>query len=288
MSIKALEVLRQTFGYENFRPLQEKIINSVIAGEDNFVLMPTGGGKSLCYQIPALVREGVGIVVSPLISLMQDQVQALNANGAAAALYNSTLTEAEARKNLARLHNNELDLLYIAPERLMTESFLSRLREVKLALVAIDEAHCVSQWGHDFRPEYLRLGELREYFPKVPFIALTATADKQTRQDILQRLRLTKANVHIASFNRPNIRYTLLEKQKSYNQLVNFLKDRKADFGIVYCLSRNRVEEVAAKLQADGYSALPYHAGLPAAQRGKTQEAFQRDEAKKQKRGKKE
>lgn len=278
MSIKALEVLRQTFGYENFRPLQEKIINSVIAGEDNFVLMPTGGGKSLCYQIPALVREGVGIVVSPLISLMQDQVQALNANGAAAALYNSTLTEAEARKNLAQLHNNELDLLYIAPERLMTESFLSRLREVKLALVAIDEAHCVSQWGHDFRPEYLRLGELREYFPKVPFIALTATADKQTRQDILQRLRLTKANVHIASFNRPNIRYTLLEKQKSYNQLVNFLKDRKADFGIVYCLSRNRVEEVAAKLQADGYSALPYHAGLPAAQRGKTQEAFQRDD----------
>ncbi|WP_267256406.1 DNA helicase RecQ [Coxiella endosymbiont of Ornithodoros maritimus] len=278
MSMKALEILRQTFGYKNFRPLQEKIINSVIAGEDNFVLMPTGGGKSLCYQIPALVREGVGIVVSPLISLMQDQVQALNANGAAAALYNSTLTKAEAQKNLARLHNNELDFLYIAPERLMTESFLSRLREVKLALVAIDEAHCVSQWGHDFRPEYLRLGELREYFPKVPFIALTATADKQTRQDILQRLRLTKANVYIASFNRPNIRYTLLEKQKPYNQLVNFLKDRKVDFGIVYCLSRNRVEEVAAKLQADRYSALPYHAGLPAAQRGKTQEAFQRDD----------
>lgn len=278
MENKANEILHNIFGYDEFRPFQENIINSLIAGEDNFVLMPTGGGKSLCYQIPALIRDGVAIVISPLISLMQDQVQALKANGVACAFYNSSLSEFESRKTLAKLHHDELDLLYIAPERLMTESFLSRLKEIKIALFAIDEAHCVSQWGHDFRPEYLQLGQLRELFSDIPIIALTATADKQTRRDILHRLKLTKSKIHIASFNRPNIRYTILEKQKPFNQLLHFLKDKKNEFGIVYCLSRRRVEEVANKLKNHGFSALPYHAGLPTKHRKKAQEAFQKDD----------
>jgi len=277
MQKPALEILQQTFGYDQFRPLQEKIINSAIAGENNFVLMPTGGGKSLCYQIPAIARKGVGIVVSPLISLMHDQVQALRANGVAAACYNSALTESEARLTLAQLHNDELDLLYVAPERLMSESFLARLKQIDIALFAIDEAHCVSQWGHDFRPEYLQLGHLRQYFQNIPVIALTATADKQTRQDILHRLQLSDAHIHIASFNRPNIRYTILEKQKPFNQLTYFLKNHQDEFGIIYCLSRKRVEEIANKLQEQGFSALAYHAGLDAKQRHKTQEDFQRD-----------
>lgn len=278
MHNKAFEILQKTFGYERFRPLQATVIDSLIAGQDNFVLMPTGGGKSLCYQVPALAREGVAIVVSPLISLMQDQVQALRANGVAAAFYNSALSDIEARQTLAQLHNQQLDLLYIAPERLMSETFRARLNTIKLALFAIDEAHCVSQWGHDFRPEYLQLGQLRELFPRVPLIALTATADKQTRQDILNRLQLTQANVHVASFNRPNIRYTILEKQKPFQQLLNFLKPRANMFGIIYCLSRKRVEELAAKLQASSYNALPYHAGLSTKQRQTTQTAFQRDD----------
>lgn len=276
-SVRALEVLRQTFGYESFRPGQDKIINSLIAGEDNFVLMPTGGGKSLCYQVPALVRPGVAIIVSPLISLMQDQVQALRANGVAAAYYNSAVTEAEARQTLAQLHQGALDLLYVAPERLLNENFLARLKELSIALFAIDEAHCVSQWGHDFRPEYLQLAQLRQNFPKIPLIALTATADKQTRNDIIERLHLQNAHLHVASFNRPNIRYTVLEKQKSFNQVLNFLETRKQEFGIIYCLSRKRVEEVAQKLQEAGYLAKPYHAGLPARQRSETQEAFKQD-----------
>ncbi len=274
----ARQILKQVFGFDHFRSLQETIIHSVIAGEDNFVLMPTGGGKSLCYQVPALVREGVAIIISPLIALMQDQVQALRANGVAAAFYNSSLTSQEARSVLAQLHNEQLNLLFIAPERVMTESFLARLEDIPVALIAIDEAHCVSQWGHDFRPEYAQLGQLRQHLPGVPIIALTATADKQTRNDILQRLQLTKANIHIASFNRPNIRYTVVEKQKPFQQLTRFLETRKEEFGIVYCLSRKRVEEVADKLQNQGFSAKPYHAGLPATQRQKTQEEFQRDD----------
>jgi ATP-dependent DNA helicase RecQ len=275
---QARAILRDTFGFEQFRPGQDKIIDSVIAGEDHFVLMPTGGGKSLCYQIPAIVRPGVAIVISPLIALMQDQVQALRANGVAAAYYNSSMTESEAKQTLAQLYNGMLNLLYVAPERLMTESFIARLQELNLALFAIDEAHCVSQWGHDFRPEYLMLGQLREHFPNVPMIALTATADKQTRNDIIQRLNLHKAKVHVASFNRPNIRYSILEKQKPFNQLSDFLKDRKGESGIVYCLSRKRVEEVAEKLKEQGFSAEPYHAGLPAQVRQKNQEAFKRDD----------
>ena len=275
----AAQILKNTFGYQQFRPLQEKIVDGLIAGENQFVLMPTGGGKSLCYQIPAMARSGVGIVISPLISLMQDQVQALKANGVKAEFYNSSLSSSEAKKVLAQLHQGELDLLYIAPERLMAQDFLERFDDIEIALFAIDEAHCVSQWGHDFRPEYLQLGQLRTHFPEVPIIALTATADKQTRQDIIQRLSLQQASVNIASFDRPNIRYTVLEKQKPFAQLTHFLKDHQHDCGIVYCLSRKRVEEVAQKLKENGFNALAYHAGLPAKQRQEAHTAFQQDQA---------
>ena len=270
--------LKTIFGYETFRPHQEEIITGIIRGEDAFVLMPTGGGKSLCYQIPALHRRGVGIVVSPLISLMKDQVDALTANGVAAACYNSSLTESEARRTLARFHAGELDLLYVAPERLMSESFLARLREMEIALFAIDEAHCVSQWGHDFRPEYIQLGQLPRLFPTVPLVALTATADPQTRADIIERLGLRDAVCHVAGFDRPNIRYTVVEKQKPLQQLQGFLRERSDDPGIVYALSRKRVEEVAERLQAAGIRAAAYHAGLPDRERDRVQEAFQRDD----------
>jgi ATP-dependent DNA helicase RecQ len=273
-----LATLKSVFGYAAFRPHQEEIIAGVVRGEDAFVLMPTGGGKSLCYQIPALHRAGVGIVVSPLISLMKDQVDALVANGVAAACYNSTLGEAEARRVLARLHGGELDLLYVAPERLMSDAFLERLKELPLALFAIDEAHCISQWGHDFRPEYVQLGRLRGLFPGVPLIALTATADPQTRADIVARLGLTDAPCFVAGFDRPNIRYTVVEKQKPAQQLLAFLRGRPEEAGIVYALSRKRVEEVAERLAAAGIKAAPYHAGLPDGERHRVQEAFLRDD----------
>lgn len=273
-----LETLKTVFGYLTFRPPQEEIIAQVMRGEDAFVIMPTGGGKSLCYQIPALHRCGVGIVVSPLISLMKDQVDALNANGVAAACYNSTLTEAGSRRVLADLHGGRLDLLYVAPERLMAESFLERLKELEIALFAIDEAHCISQWGHDFRPEYVQLGRLRGIFPAVPLIALTATADPQTRADIIQRLGLSGAVCHVCGFDRPNILYTVIEKQKPFQQLMKFLQGRPGEAGIVYALSRKRVEEVAGRLAAAGMEAAPYHAGLPDAERRRVQEAFMRDD----------
>ena len=270
--------LKSIFGYDAFRPHQEEIISGLIGGEDAFVLMPTGGGKSLCYQIPAIHRPGCGIIVSPLISLMKDQVDALIANGVAAACYNSSLTEAEARRTLARFHGGDLDLLYVAPERLMSESFQERLQGMEIALFAIDEAHCVSQWGHDFRPEYIQLGRLRQLFPTVPLIALTATADPQTRVDIIQRLGLEKAVCHVAGFDRPNIRYTVVEKLKPAQQLMTFLQRRSEESGIVYALSRKRVTEVAEKLQAAGIRAAPYHAGLPDRERSRVQDAFQRDD----------
>jgi len=273
-----LDTLRQVFGYAGFRPHQQAIIEELIAGQDAFVLMPTGGGKSLCYQIPALHRAGVGLVVSPLISLMKDQVDALQANGVAAACYNSALGAQEARQVLARLHAGELDLLYVSPERLMSTGFLERLAEIDIALFAIDEAHCVSQWGHDFRPEYQQLGALRNHFPHIPLVALTATADAQTRDDIVHVLGLGAGRRHVTGFDRPNIRYTVLEKHKPFEQLLRFLQDRTDQAGIVYALSRKRVEEVASKLQARGIRAEAYHAGLPAAQRRNVQDDFLRDE----------
>jgi ATP-dependent DNA helicase RecQ len=272
------DILRSVFGYTSFRPHQEEVIAAVTAGRDAFVLMPTGGGKSLCYQVPALCRPGLAIVVSPLISLMKDQVDALAANGVRAAFYNSSLKSDEARAVLARLHAGELDLLYLAPERLMAPDFLARLRQVPIALVAIDEAHCVSQWGHDFRPEYLALGELRRHFPQVPVVALTATADPQTRADILARLGLKQARVFVAGFDRPNIRYNVVDKHKPFAQLQAFLKGRRGEAGIVYALSRKRVEEVAARLAAAGLRAAPYHAGLADEERRRVQEDFLRDD----------
>jgi ATP-dependent DNA helicase RecQ len=272
------ETLQNVFGYAAFRPHQQTIIEGLIAGDDAFVLMPTGGGKSLCYQIPALHRPGVAIVLSPLISLMKDQVDALLANGVAAAFYNSAQGPEAAHQVLAQLHARELDLLYVSPERLMSDAFLQRLAAIDIALFAIDEAHCVSQWGHNFRPEYQQLGALRYYFPDVPLVALTATADAQTREDIVHVLGLGKARRHVTGFDRPNIRYTVLEKHKPFDQLLHFLDTRLDQPGIVYALSRKRVEEVAGKLQARGIRAQAYHAGLPAAHRQQVQEDFLHDE----------
>jgi ATP-dependent DNA helicase RecQ len=271
------QTLQEVFGYSEFRPDQQAVIKTLIEGRDAFVLMPTGGGKSLCYQIPALHRDGVAIIVSPLISLMKDQVDALLASGVRAAFYNSSLNAAEARGILAQLHAGELNLLYVAPERLLSEDFLERLRGQKIALFAIDEAHCVSQWGHDFRPEYVRLGQLRRLFPGVPMIGLTATADPQTRQDVLRKLGLQDAECFVTGFDRPNIRYTVVEKQKPFDQLQAFIADHRDAAGIVYALSRKRVEELAERLAASGVKARAYHAGLADKQRKQVQEMFLRD-----------
>ncbi len=277
-SIDPRQTLQEVFGYAEFRPHQEPIIKSLIEGRDLFVLMPTGGGKSLCYQIPALHRDGVAIIVSPLISLMKDQVDALVVNGVRAAFYNSSLKAEEARKILAQLHARQLDLLYVAPERLLSNDFLERLRGLEIALFAIDEAHCVSQWGHDFRPEYVQLGQLRRHFPEVPMIGLTATADPQTRQDVLHRLGLLQAECFVTGFDRPNIRYTVVEKRKPFDQLQTFLADHHGEAGIVYALSRKRVEEVADRLAASGVRARAYHAGLGDKERKNVQEMFLRDD----------
>ncbi|PCI44871.1 MAG: DNA helicase RecQ [Proteobacteria bacterium] len=273
----ALNILQTTFGYENFRPEQQAIIDNLTTGHDSFVLMPTGGGKSLCFQIPAMLRQGVAIVVSPLISLMKDQVDALQANGVSAAYYNSSLASQEARQVLAKLHAHEIDLLYIAPERLMSDEFLNRLNDIDIALFAIDEAHCVSQWGHDFRPEYARLSMLREHFPNIPTIALTATADTQTRQDIIQVLGLEHAKQHISSFDRPNISYHVLEKYQPFKQLSTFLEKHTDESGIIYALSRKRVDQISQKLQAQGIHAAAYHAGLAASERARVQDGFLKD-----------
>ncbi|MEW8014307.1 MAG: DNA helicase RecQ [Candidatus Sedimenticola endophacoides] len=272
------DTLRRVFGYHRFRAHQQAIIERVIEGGDAFVLMPTGGGKSLCYQIPALHRQGVAVVVSPLISLMKDQVDSLLANGVAAAYYNSSLDGGQSRRVLARMHDRQLDLLYIAPERLLSAGFLERLQSLDIALFAIDEAHCVSQWGHDFRPEYVQLGQLREHFPGVPLIALTATADHQTRSDILVQLRLDGAETFISGFDRPNIRYSVLDKHKPFDQLLRFLDSRREQSGIIYCLSRRKVEEVAERLRGEGIAAAAYHAGFSGEVRGTVQERFLRDE----------
>ncbi|HKK00688.1 MAG TPA: DNA helicase RecQ, partial [Desulfuromonadales bacterium] len=279
MDSSLLSTLRNVFGFESFRPLQEQIVAALTRGEDAFVLMPTGGGKSLCYQIPALHRTGVAIVVSPLISLMKDQVDALRANGVRAACYHSGLGAAVSRQVLAALHRDELDLFYVAPERLMSEGFLDRLSGRPVALFAIDEAHCVSQWGHDFRPEYVQLGQLRERFADVPLIALTATADTQTRADILHHLGIEKAASYVGGFDRPNIRYSVVEKRRPIEQLRAFLAGRPPEeAGIVYALSRKKVEDVARRLRDDGIAAAAYHAGLASSERQRVQDAFTRDE----------
>ncbi len=282
MTERALEILRTTFGYPAFRGSQQEIIGHVAGGGDALVLMPTGGGKSLCYQIPALLRPGIGIVVSPLIALMQDQVDALLQAGVRAAFLNSTLDWPEVQEIERKLFSGDLDLLYIAPERLAGErsvALLDRLHEQgRIALFAIDEAHCVSQWGHDFRPEYLQLSALHERYPDIPRIALTATADEATRSEIVQRLGLGDARIFISSFDRPNIRYTVVEKDNPRRQLLGFLADRKGEAGIVYCLSRKKVEETAAWLNEQGYSALPYHAGMDAASRAENQRRFLRED----------
>ena len=278
MSKTPTDTLNQIFGYKDFRPYQQEIIETLIDGRDLFVLMPTGGGKSLCFQIPALHRPGVAIVVSPLISLMKDQVDALTANGIKAACYNSSLKEAEARQTLARLHDNSLDLLYVAPERLMSDSFIERLKGINIALFAIDEAHCISQWGHDFRPEYRQLGRLRGLLPGPPIIALTATAEPHTREDILKGLGLPGARSFVTGFDRPNIRYTVVDKAKPAAQLRDFLAAHPGESGIVYALSRKRVEAITKDLNQAGIVAAAYHAGLSTTERQQAQDAFQRDD----------
>jgi ATP-dependent DNA helicase RecQ len=272
------DTLGRVFGFQSFRPFQEEIVRRLIAGKDAFVLMPTGGGKSLCYQLPSLMRKGLGIVVSPLISLMKDQVDALRGNGVKAAYYNSSLSAKESRQVLADLHAGRLDLLYIAPERLVNPGFLERLQGIDIALFAIDEAHCISRWGHDFRPEYTRLDVLRQNFPGIPLVALTATADAQTRQDILSGLGLCRDDCFVTSFDRPNIRYTVLEKHQPARQLMKFLSAHEGEAGIVYALSRKRVEEVATRLGEAGLSAAAYHAGMGDAERRRVQDLFLRDE----------
>jgi ATP-dependent DNA helicase RecQ len=276
----ALDILQQTFGYPSFRGPQETIIQTVIDGDDALVLMPTGGGKSLCYQIPALARHGCGIVISPLIALMQDQVNAMRELGVRASFLNSTLDAATAADVEHALIQGELDLLYIAPERLTQSRTLALLKQCQIALFAIDEAHCVSQWGHDFRADYLQLSLLHEQFPAVPRIALTATADEQTRLEIAARLQLEDAARFIVGFDRPNIRYRIGLKHNARQQLLAFLKtEHPQDAGIVYCLSRKKTEETASWLATQGFTALPYHAGLPAEERAAHQARFLREEA---------
>ena len=276
---RAREILQTVFGYGAFRGQQEAIIEHVSSGHDALVLMPTGGGKSLCYQIPALVREGVGIVVSPLIALMQDQVDALETAGVRAAYLNSTQSYEEVVGVEQAVLHNELDLVYIAPERLVTPHCLNWLQKARIALFAIDEAHCVSQWGHDFRPEYIQLSVLHEYFPDVPRVALTATADGHTREEIVSRLKLDHSRQFVSSFDRPNIRYCIVEKNNARRQLLDFIMtEYRNDAGIVYCLSRRKVEETVDFLSEQGINALAYHAGLDHSVRAENQARFLRED----------
>ena len=279
MAETPLQILNSVFGYAAFRGDQQAIIEHVTSGSDALVLMPTGGGKSLCYQIPALIRSGTAIVVSPLIALMQDQVESLHQLGIEAAYLNSSLDAIAQREVEHRLHAGDLKLLYVAPERLLTGRFLDLLGQVKVSLFAIDEAHCVSEWGHDFRPEYRQLTILHERYPQVPRIALTATADAPTRQEIIERLGLQTARSFVASFDRPNIRYSVVEKDNPRRQLTGFLAGHHDESGIVYCLSRAKVDATATALAEAGFLALPYHAGMSADARAKNQRRFLSEDA---------
>jgi ATP-dependent DNA helicase RecQ len=279
-AVDLIATLKKHFGYAQFRPLQEEIIRDALAGRDVFVLMPTGGGKSLCFQLTALMREGLTIVVSPLISLMKDQVDALQTSGIPATYLNSTVAREDAKARWRGLHRGEYRMLYVAPERLMLETFLERALNWNIAQVAIDEAHCISEWGHDFRPEYRELKKLRKHLPEVPIMALTATATERVRSDIVKELKLREPCCYVASFNRPNLSYRVVPKSAPYEQLLAFIRSRPNDSGIVYCFSRKNTESVARNLSEDGVSAKPYHAGLTAAERTKHQEAFLRDDVR--------
>jgi ATP-dependent DNA helicase RecQ len=273
-------LLKRTFGYGSFRPLQREICEATLAGRDVFALLPTGGGKSLCFQIPALARGGLTVVVSPLIALMKDQVDQLQASGVAATYLNSTLDADEARSRLRGLHRHEYRLLYVAPERLMLEGWSENLKNWNVTCIAIDEAHCVSEWGHDFRPEYRQLAKLRETLPEVPMMALTATATARVREDIVKHLRLHEPATFVASFNRPNLTYRVIPKDQPLKQIVDFVRRREHESGIIYCASRAAAERVAESLAGRNFSARAYHAGLDAAERARNQEAFLRDDTR--------
>jgi ATP-dependent DNA helicase RecQ len=274
------QLLKSTFGYATFRPLQREIIEANLVGEDVFALLPTGGGKSLCFQLPALARDGLTVVVSPLIALMKDQVDALQASGVAATFLNSTLGAEESRSRLRGLHRGDYKLLYVAPERLMLAGWIENLKTWNVSCIAIDEAHCVSEWGHDFRPEYRQLAKLRTALPEVPMMALTATATGRVREDIITHLKLRDPQTFVASFNRPNLTYRVVPKDEPAKQIITFVRKREHESGIIYCASRATAERVAESLAGRGFLARPYHAGLDAAERARNQEMFLRDDTR--------
>ncbi|MCF7488800.1 ATP-dependent DNA helicase RecQ [Vibrio sp. A2-1] len=274
----AQDILQDVFGYQSFRDGQQEVIDLAVEGKDSLVIMPTGGGKSLCYQIPALVRDGLTLVISPLISLMKDQVDQLKANGVAAECINSSMPRDQLLSVFNRMNSGQLKMVYASPERVLMRDFIERLQGLPLSMIAVDEAHCISQWGHDFRLEYALLGQLKQYFPHVPYMALTATADDATRKDIISRLQLVEPHTYLGSFDRPNIRYNLVEKHKPVSQVVRYLETQKGNCGIIYCGSRKKVEMVTEKLCNNGIRAAGYHAGMDTDERAYVQEAFQRDD----------